>query len=566
MFKTVLNSRILRFAGQRAGLLWIFGLAAVCHLLFSRLGYSPNDDGFYLSVSRRIFVEGQFPYLDFTWPRVPLTPVIQAPALLFGDYALYFSRFMFWLQNAAIAWFSVSALARGNFSRENLPVQAVCLLSAVALFLNVNNFMTAQWDTYDSLLFLSLGLYMLSGSRNPASGNFAAFAVMGLSYLCRHSFIFAVIGFLLVLGGARNPRNWLGAAFPGLLFVAVLALSGALAEAYHQLSYFGEHVEVQIGQMRASSSLPMIRPLNETVNLWGQTPFFLAGLVSGAVLFLSGHRKPLQAAFVAFVVFAAFWSREGFVGVNFLWHFSFVLLGICVVFAVMLASAGDFRQSGFFAALTVAAFVVSISQGWGGPQRFSGTMLAAVLVLIFRKTNPRFTALLLAPAVFLLSAAFYDWRTNHISREPENKAEIRFPLAIPGTKLIKTNANASALTVELREIVRQIRAAGKSYVMLPHLPFWWASSEQPNPLPADWPNFTEIGGFSQPLVDRYLRALVEQRGESVIVVHKFHIGLLARGFFSESRMRVKSMEHYVSEFVRKNFIKTGETRFYEIYE
>lgn len=565
MFKAVLNSRILRFAGQRAGLLWIFGVAAVCHLLFSRLGYSPNDDGFYLAASRRIFVEGQFPYLDFIWAKVPLTPVIQAPALLFGDYALYFSRFMFWLQNAAIAWFSVSALARGNFSRENLPVQAVCFLSAVAFFLNINTFMTAQWETYDALLFLSLGLYMLSVSRNPrGAGNFAAFAVMGLSYLCKHSFIFAVVGFLLVLGGARNPRNWLGAAFPGLLFLAVLAFAGALGEAYHQLSYFGGNVEVQIGQMRASSSL--LRALNESVNLWGQTPFFLAGLVSGAVLFLSGHRKPLQTAFVAFAVFAAFWSREGFVGVNFLWHFSFVLLGICFVFAVMLASKGDFRQSGYFSALTVAAFVVSISHGWGGPQRFSGTMLAAVLVLIFRKTKPRFTALLLAPAVLLLAAAFNDWRTNHIWREPENKAEIRFPLAIPGAKLIKTNANASALTVELRDIARQIRAAGKSYAMLPHLPVWWASSEQPNPLPVDWPNFTEIGGFSQPLVDRYLRALVEQRGESLIVVHKFHIGLLARGFFSEKQMRAKGMEHYVSEFVRRNFTKKGETRFFELYE
>jgi len=195
-------------------------------------------------------------------------------------------------------------------------------------------------------------------------------------------------------------------------------------------------------------------------------------------------------------------------------------------------------------------------------------MLAAVLVFILRKTKPRFLGILLVPAVLLLSAAFYDWRTNHISREPENRAEIRFPLggSLPGAKLIKTNANAHALIVELAEIVRQIRASGRSYVMLPHLPCWWALSEQPNPLPVDWPNITEIGGFSQPLADRYLQALIEQRGKSVIVVHKFHIGYLARGFFSESQMRVKGAEYYVSEFVRKNFTKTGETRFFEVYE
>lgn len=565
-------SRILSFVGNRPGIFWVFGVAAVCHLAFSRLGFVPTDEGYYLAASRRMFVEGQFPYSDFFWNQPPLTPVIQAPALLFGDYAFYFSRFVFWLQCAATAWFSVSAFARGNFSNARLPVQFVCLVAPVAFFLNVNNFPTMMWETVDALLFVSLGLYMLGRSENsPPGGNFAAYAVMGLSYLCKHTFVIAVFSFPFLLGGWRNPLSWLGAAAPGFVFLGFLTLSGTLPDAYSQLGYLGGAVEVKIGELSVTSATNFLEggAFRQSLRFFGQFGFFLAGLVSGTVIYFFRERKLIQAIFVSCVCFAAFWHREGFVGPNFLWHFSFVLLGACLAVSMVLAAAGDFRRSGFFAAVTVAAFVAGISNGWGGPQRFSGTLAAAVLVLVFLKAGPRFFRALMIPAVFLLSLAFADLRTNELQWEPKDGAKLQFPLdgALAGARLIKTNQNFRAVMVELNAIVAQVRDAGRSYAMVPYVPAWWAMSGQANPLPSDWPDITEIG-ISQRLTDRYLAGLKDLRGRFVVVVHKFCAATYAYGFVPDRLVfeRKGHAEYAVSQFVRRNFTKIGETRFFELYE
>ena len=71
---------------------FILTVSVVSHLLFSWIGFNPTDDGFILSLSRRI-IDGQFPHRDFIFIRPALSPVIHVPFVYFGgEYTFWFSR------------------------------------------------------------------------------------------------------------------------------------------------------------------------------------------------------------------------------------------------------------------------------------------------------------------------------------------------------------------------------------------------------------------------------------------------------------------------------------------
>ena len=73
-------------------------VAIFCHLLFSKYGFNPSDDGMFLSYSRRI-LEGQIPHLDFISIRPALSALIHLPEVYFLDETLlYTSRFIVLLQ------------------------------------------------------------------------------------------------------------------------------------------------------------------------------------------------------------------------------------------------------------------------------------------------------------------------------------------------------------------------------------------------------------------------------------------------------------------------------------
>ncbi|MDD5502744.1 MAG: hypothetical protein PHH26_04675, partial [Candidatus Thermoplasmatota archaeon] len=81
---------------------FIFITATICHLLFSRLGFNLADEGFILAGARRI-LEGQVPHLDFISIRPAGSHILWAPLVAVGgEYTIWISRFVPWLQFAAI--------------------------------------------------------------------------------------------------------------------------------------------------------------------------------------------------------------------------------------------------------------------------------------------------------------------------------------------------------------------------------------------------------------------------------------------------------------------------------
>ena len=541
-----------------AGFFWVFGIAAVCHLAFSRLGFNPTDEGNHtLALARRIFAEGQFPYLDSIVIYAPGGAIIHSFERLAGDYAFWFSRFIFWLQCATTAWFSTVVFTRITAKGEGerrLPLLVTCLLAAVAFIFNVHTFPTLTWQTIDGLFFLTLGMYLIvrkqAARRDDDGDYFWAYAVMGLAYMMKQNFVFAVFGFLLCLGGVRHIKNWIGAALPGAAFLIILLIAGAF-----------DHALLQLGHTRGSTLLVRAASFN------GSWEFFLAGVVLGALLCFALRRGSVwQNAFAVFflgllIFFAVAYSV-------FHPHYDpnrggFVLLGACCAVAAYLFAAGKRRLSGYFLAVAVAGWTASVSDGYPYTVLYAGTMIVALLSLGFRDMETRAINLFLIPVVAVIAVCFVQWRTTYIYREPPDIAQITKPLdgLFPGGRLLLTNERTHAVVEELREIVDRIEESGKRYAIIPEFAPWWAMSRQANLMPVDWFFPVSLGDYHPKLVARLVRVLEREKGRVVFIVQKFDAQHIHTGF------RPPGPEYSpIINWLKANRSKTGDAEYYEIYE
>jgi hypothetical protein len=69
-------------------ILFIVLLTFICHLLFSKYGFNPTDEGFVLSTTNRI-LHGQIPHVDFSSVRPVGYAILHIPELLFSNNYVY---------------------------------------------------------------------------------------------------------------------------------------------------------------------------------------------------------------------------------------------------------------------------------------------------------------------------------------------------------------------------------------------------------------------------------------------------------------------------------------------
>ncbi len=153
---------------------------------------------------------------------------------------------------------------------------------------------------------------------------------------------------------------------------------------------------------------------------------------------------------------------------------------------------------------------------------------------------------------------FISMRKIHIYREKDYK-QLNYNLndVLPGTMFIKTNMNTYNFLKDLNTAKEKVLNEGKKYSILPDNAITWAMSEQPNPISLDWPSNTELA--NEELVNKIANELRTQRGQIVVIVQKYEANSLALGFKRLSRYKIV-------DFVKKNFNKTGETVYFELYE
>jgi len=194
-------------------------------------------------------------------------------------------------------------------------------------------------------------------------------------------------------------------------------------------------------------------------------------------------------------------------------------------------------------------------------------MTAAVLTVVFGSASRGIFNLFLIPFVLFFALVFANWRETSVYGNPFGRASLVYPLdgIVPGARMIKTNREKFSVLADLSDVVSNLRAAGKHYAIVPHFPFWWAASEQANPLPADLPNDTEFSWKPGPY-NRFMNSLIQQRGKTAVIYVKYSMHGM-----HDFPVRIRPSANYelhfrIYQILRRNFTKTGETRFYEIYE
>jgi len=543
-------------------LLVIGVVPTLLHLSFSRYGFSPTDDGFVLAAARRV-VDGQLPHRDFIWVRPALSAWMHAPEILLGGgaYTYWLSRWFVCLQLGAIAWAWVRTAEQ--LHKRPLPLPERLGLAVLALILSLHTFPLMAWPSIDAMFLASLGICAVA-SRRPRLV-WVGYATLGASVLCRQNFGLVPLFALVLFGDWRQLRYVLAAGAAGATYVVAMAIEGALFDMLHQVTAAGSVRERGLDAYILNPLVP-----------WGVLGGFLAlELMSAGSRAAPAQRRPMLWRIVGAAAALAMMLRMTVAlrpGQNYVFGDSFLLFAfVCGTLLSMLLrrQPSDAPHLRLGALVLMVGWSVGLSIGWTSPALASGA-LAVFLWFLWRARVEDLLVARGAPAVVRSAsiaalAAFavfngYAARTRAIYREP-TLAEIKAPLdaVMPGAALLKTNQRTHAFLTDLKHAVDAIEATGKRYAIVPDVAGWWPSAAQPNPIAVDWAYRIETP--SPELQAALTSSLDEQRGTLIALVQKVSAEVLHERFAPLDSSYCMLLEH-----VRTSWNKTGETRYFDLYE
>jgi hypothetical protein len=545
------------FRTATCAVLFLLLAPLVFHLLFSWAGFNPTDDGVVLAGSRRL-LDGQVPHRDFIAIRPAGSLLLHVPTLwIGGDSCLWLGRYVVWLEFAIIAW-AWTSIVHCLFDRPFSDMERV-LIALTGLALAVHTYPLMPWTTIDGLCLASIGFWLRLRSSGMA-GKVGGYVLLGAACLCRQAFVPLVPAALLFLGDWRTIRFWVAAAAPAVLYVLYLATHGAIDDAMVQFSSRSELVTVGLSRYFFHILVP-----------WG----VILGYVGLRTILSSTPWKILPNRFAALpklLAMTALCAAMGLcalsIGIATMREVSFLLFAVALGCFGCLVEKQGWRSKRILAGLLVlaTAWCVSISFGYNSPALACGALAPFLMACVGmagatgdlgalgRRVNCG-----LAIVLAIASVAILQKGRLQFSYRDRSAAELKQPLGevLAGGNHIRTNETTYAFLGDLRAAVQQ--CGKREYAVIPDLPAWWIRSPQRNPLAIDWAYFGELP--SQPLLDRVIREAEAKRGHLVVIVQKISAAALggqeSPDFPEEDDFRTH---------IAKTWRKTGETRFFLLYE
>ena len=532
----------------RVAAVFLVVVPLACHLLFSWMGFSPTDDGFTLAYSRRI-IDGQIPHRDFITIRPFLSPLMHVLFVLFGGaYTLWWSRLFVWIELASIAWLWSAILQRALVKRLKPGEQACAAL--ITFMLCAHEYPIMAWHTVDGLLLASLGLAFCAqpGARLRIPG----YVLLGMSYLCKQSFLFLAPAVLLILNDWRQVKYWAAALVPALVYMAFLLAAGAFQDGLLQLTAQHDLWPVGIVSFLTGWTLPGL--------LLGGS-YALLSSPQWAPRFLRDSRAQagLHALFFTSIVLLASLSLAAGMWMQ----LSFGAFGMAA--AVVLPWFTPTRLTPIariWLLALVFAWSVSLSIGYNTPVLASGVLfilLALHAAGYFHGGAVQPLHFALGIATIALALAFVFNRETHIFEEqPAFALTHDLGTVLRGGSGIRTNANTYAMLGDLRNAMDEVQRSGKRIVVLPGPAAYWITAEQANPLPIDWAQGIEL---SQPaLMSRVTDSLRLHADQQVVILEKFDPAWLAY-----ERVPIEDPGFYgIVAYVRAHSSMLSETEFFEL--
>ncbi|HMK35404.1 MAG TPA: hypothetical protein VK463_10080 [Desulfomonilaceae bacterium] len=530
-----------KFLDRYAGVIFVAVATVVPHILFSWTTYTPTDEGFNLSYSRRI-LEGQIPHLDFIIIRPFISPLLHVPLVfLGGNYTYWISRLEMYFQFATMSWVWVlifTHLRPVLSTREKLA----CALTTFVMCMHFWG--PPSWHTTDALWLASLGFWLCL-ILNP-NVRWIGYFVIGLAYLCKQSFLFAGVITCVVNGDYRRSSDWIAMLAPGFLYFAYLFLAG---------------VDLRAALMQLASHTDFIGYAAITyVRL-----HFIVGLLLGIALLLtcdtkfSASSRWMSPAYFSVVLLPPAYGlllRE--------WQFlGFHTFGMAAGAAFYFFLRRDTGVSPYFriAILSlVAAWSSAISIGYNSPVLGSGLTTLVLVAYGMEKFRPfagRISGVFLSGLLAVLMFAFVWGRVGLYFTFHDTWPSHSLSSVLPGGSLLHGNPATYDVLADLNRAIQTISDEGKQYAIVSDFPGWWVQARQTNPLPLDW--LIPIEASRPELVNRVLDAMQANRGRVIYLVPKYSALGLGYGSLNLNRPEPEA------KFVMKHFRRLRQTRFFVLY-
>lgn len=520
-------------------LLFVVIVTAICHYLYSWIGFNPTDEGFVLAGARRI-LEGQFPLVDFLSLRPPGSAYLHAPVVKYGgDQTFYLSRLVFWAQSAVIAWTWVAVA--NKLMKLEITLVYKYMLAVIIFVFNVHSFPPMAWTTVDGLFLASIGIFFITHFGNNA--NQLGYILLGCAALCKQNFLIVIPSVFVIMGHFKRPYYLLDALTPIVIFTFFLWKFDALNIAAEQL--FSRREIMETGVLKFVKS-----------------PSMVAGFA--LPLLISAFRK----------------KYKGFLQhIDFILVFDLIVLGAIALLMNVFIGAFSFGLFGFLLGYTfvhikrkgvvefnlltlLLAWTVAISLGYNTPALASGMLLAALLAINYKREDfgmKRQWKYVISGAVFLFLLFSFHYAREQFIYKDNAASTLNADLgeAFYGGQHIKTNELNQRVFFELDSLQNKYK---DSLVIVPDYAAFWVTSAYPNPLNMDWPNHGETENeWIQCAIEDHL---LYNADHLVIALQKYRASEL---YIGKNPLEDEAISFPVVDIVKNNFIRVGETEFFYLY-
>ncbi len=505
--------------------LFIVFLATICHLLFSKYGFNPTDEGFVLSASNRV-LHGQIPHVDFSSVRPLGYAYLHITELLFSkNYIFLISRFVFWLEQVLIAYLWIRFLI--HYSKKEISLLNKYALIVVCFIFNVHYFPCSVLHTIDGLLMSIIGINLIISERK---WYFIGFFFIGFAALCKQNYLIILPFTILLFGRKDYIINIIVGILPIVLYISII-------------SYFGGFNDIKI-QLTGHNELLKVGMMTYLLN-----PFIFIGIFG---IFIYKQLKQDKTYVIYFIIVYAvlILSTNHIHG-----KYGFLFVGILFGDMINRYKNNEVLKVPFIVLLF--AWCVSISVGYNSIALFSGGIISWIIFDYFN--DDKSYSKVFFTLIFFSIISFLYVRANNIYRDASIK-NLNYKLddIVEGAYGIKTNLNTYKVLVELDLLKKKY----PNLIVAPDFTACNILHSHQSKILTEWPNKTEIPN------DKILQKVISKIGNDTTLffaIPKYQTALLkdSLSLFPNDGKDYRILNYINSE---KYFFKEKQALYFMLFQ
>lgn len=498
-------------------------VVSVTHVLFSKFGFNPTDEGFILHISNCI-LHGQIPHVDFVSIRPIGSSILHIPELFFNNHLYLFTRFIFWLEQMLIAIFWYEFLKR-QLKFENNYIIKYCIIILIYIF-NIHYFPAMAIHTVDAILCSVFGLFIISLDKNYS---LLGYLFIGYATLCKQNFLLLIPITIFLFGNKNYILKLVFSMLPICIYLLVLFVNDGLDDFYNQINS-----HVNLFEVGVFSYLK-----NYTIYI-------------AAVAYLIGkneNNKHILIIIFIILIYIILLTTEHYTG-----KYSFLVFG--VLFIELISNRNDLKKGKVIFTTMLIAWSVSISIGYHTPALFVGSCIATIFALHYNILHKHINIVLF---LCLISITSFIYVRYYIIYREKSVTEINYKLdtIVDGANGIYTNNNTYQVLSELKQLKQQYN----NLEIVPDFTACNINHAYQSAIKINWANKTET--TNPKVIEMLTNKIMQEEKQIIFAIPKYQTAWLADGFVPQID---EGKQYPLVAFILNNFEKIEEKRYFILYQ